>query len=193
MERFINDLREALANEVVIRTDLDVFVDSERLQGGVFFNEALGQALCSSVCLIVIYTPTYFSKEHPYCALEFKAMEKLEEERLKLLQGVDAGKCGLIIPIILRGEASFPQQIRSQRQCYNFASFKLRDTELKENPDYDEVVQEIAEYIYQRYQSFQSAPKDPTEICSAFSFPTEDEITQWIEQVTVRTMPFPGR
>lgn len=41
-----------------------VLVDWERLQGGDFYNEALTLALCESVCMVVVFTPTYFDKEH---------------------------------------------------------------------------------------------------------------------------------
>ena len=54
-----------------------VFVDWRRLQGGYFFNATLAHALCQSVCMLVVYTPTYFSLVHPYCAREYRAMEAL--------------------------------------------------------------------------------------------------------------------
>jgi hypothetical protein len=81
-ERFIADLCSAVRNELAVLLDEDLYIDRERLRGGAFFNPALADALCKSVCMIVVYTPTYFSREHLYCAREYLAMEKLEKTRL---------------------------------------------------------------------------------------------------------------
>ena len=63
-ERIINDLTEALASELEAWLEEEMYVDRERLKGGDFYNEALAKALCESVCMIMIFTPTYFSADH---------------------------------------------------------------------------------------------------------------------------------
>ena len=78
----VKELVTSLRTELRRWLELDVFLDEERLRGGDFFNRALAKALCESVCMIVVFTPTYFSKNHTYCAREYKAMEDLEHERL---------------------------------------------------------------------------------------------------------------
>ena len=67
-EDIVQDLVSSLKRELGRWSDLDVYVDTSRLEGGDFFNRELAKALCESVCLIVVYTPTYFSKQHSYCA-----------------------------------------------------------------------------------------------------------------------------
>ena len=193
MERFINDLCDALSNEVVPLTDLEIYVDKKRLTGGVFFNSALSQALCESVCLIMVYTPTYLSEEHTYCAREYKAMEKLEKERINMLSDSEQKQYGLIIPIVLRGEKTLPVEIKANRQYYDFTKFKLRDTELKKNPNYDSKIQEIADYIHERFLVFNSLSSDPCDDCSDFEFPTDSDIAPWLKNVIAPRKPFPNR
>lgn len=115
VEKFVRDLEQSLSNEVVPLTDMEVFVDWQRLQGGDFFNENLAKALCESVCLIVVFTPTYFSDTHSYCAREYKGMEMLESQRLDLLGASADKEHGLIIPIVLRSEENLPSEVRDRR------------------------------------------------------------------------------
>ena len=77
-ERILTDLSTALSNELGLLRNEGVFVDRERLQGGMFYNEALARALCESACMVMIFTPTYFDTAHTFCAREYKAMEELE-------------------------------------------------------------------------------------------------------------------
>ena len=128
-ERIINDLSDALASELELWLEQEVYVDRERLKGGDFYNEALATALCESVCMIMIFTPTYFSSDHTFCAREYKAMEKLEEQRFLAIGGQTDKKRGLIIPIVFRGEDSLPKEIKDRRLYYNFDKFSLSDIE----------------------------------------------------------------
>src|SRR5262249_7712116 len=47
-----------------------VYLDKDEHRGGVRFDRAMATAICESVCMIVVYTPHYFSLTHPYCARE---------------------------------------------------------------------------------------------------------------------------
>ena len=57
--------------------ELQIYRDVRRLQGGDFYNRELARSLYESVCMIMIYTPTYFSAEQLYCTREFAAMATL--------------------------------------------------------------------------------------------------------------------
>lgn len=59
----VQELVASLKRELSRWLDMDVYVDKERLKGGMLFNRELAKALCESVCLIVVYTPTYFSEK----------------------------------------------------------------------------------------------------------------------------------
>lgn len=193
VENFVRDLEQSLSNEVVPLTDMEVFVDWQRLQGGDFFNENLAKALCESVCLIVVFTPTYFSDTHSYCAREYKGMEMLESQRLDLL-GTSADKeHGLIIPIVLRSEENLPSEVKNRRQYHDFTKFQLGQRSLAKSKQYASKIESIAQYIHRRYQALSALPDDPCMDCEAFSLPTEDEIKTWLTGMKAARAPFPGR
>lgn len=63
-EQFIDELSSALQGELGAWVEERLFIDSERIRAGAFFNPALADALCRSVCMLVVYTPNYFSKSY---------------------------------------------------------------------------------------------------------------------------------
>jgi hypothetical protein len=192
-ERFILDLSGALRNELVLMMEEDIFFDRERMQGGTFFNPALANALCKSVCMIVVYTPTYFSRLHTYCAREYRAMEKLEEARLSRLKGQLGRETGLIIPVILRGQELLPETIRAQRQYYTFERFYLSSRELARNRQFEDRVRELASVIHARKRTLAPWADELTCDCHSFTFPTEEEVHPWLENLIPSTHDFPFR
>src|SRR2546426_8403805 len=101
LESFIKEFVAALSDEIYAQTRKDIWVDYKRLEGGYLFNEQIAADLCKTACMITIYTPLYFDREHTYCAREFKAMEDLETERTRILKNKMDPARGLIIPIVL--------------------------------------------------------------------------------------------
>jgi len=199
-ERFLADLCAALRNELTVLVEEDIFVDRERLRGGIFFDPALARALCRSICMVVIYTPTYFSRLKPYCAREYRAMEMLEEKRLSRVQKALARECGLIIPIVLRGVKSLPIRISGLRQFYDFEKFSLTSRELAKNRQFEISIREIAAEIESRKQMLSTVAADVTCDCDMFSIPTEAEAHAWLDTFTVPAnatpapaSPFPFR
>jgi TIR domain len=180
IERFITDLQEALDSELTLTTDLPVYVDRQ-LQAGDHFNKAIEKALCESVCMIMVFTPTYFNIKSPYCAREYKAMEQLEQRRLALLRAASAREHGLIIPIVLRGSDILPAPIKSRRQCHDLSRFSLRDTKIIRHREYHNAILAIAKYIYERFLDFNSLPIN--EECDEFRLPTEGEIMGWLKPI----------
>ncbi|MBI3302336.1 MAG: hypothetical protein HYZ72_09725 [Deltaproteobacteria bacterium] len=71
-------------------------------QGSEFFNKKIEKALCESVCMIVVFTPTYFSGTHFYCVREYKAMVELEKRRLgSLLKLYSLEEQGTYFPCVV--------------------------------------------------------------------------------------------
>ncbi len=102
VKNFIDQFKAALKAYLEPWMDEEVFVDVDRLKAGFKYNEALAEAICQSVCMIVVYSPVY--ERRPYCGREYEAMERLEKQRLAHLAGAaGAGFNGLIIPVVLRG------------------------------------------------------------------------------------------
>ncbi len=187
------DLASSLKTELSRWLDMEVYVDKGRLKGGDFFNNELAKALCESVCLVVVYTPTYFSKKSTYCAREYKAMELLEEQRLQALGFPKNKQHGLIIPIVYRGDKKLPRNIKSERQYHLFEAFQISGRDNLENPDYAEKIKEIAEYIEERCEELQIVEDEICAYCDTLNFPGEHEIAEWLEEMLPPKPKLPGR
>lgn len=183
MRSIITQLYEALSSELeVYFGDKKVFVDWKRLQGGDFYNEALSQALCQSVCMIVVFLPIYFDDEHTFCAREYKAMEYLENHRLNLLNP-DEKQHGLIIPIVFRGLDDLPTDIKAKRHYHNFTNY-LSVNNMCNEREYLKIISDIALYIYNRYKTLkENLHIDHCAYCNNFKLPTENEIRDWLQSI----------
>lgn len=185
---------EALQGELEMRVSQEVFRDTERLRGGEFYNESLATALCQSVCMIVLYWPTYFSPDHTFCSREYKAMEQLERERKKMLNDSQERSKGLIIPVALLDFESIPKEIRAKRLCYDFEPYTLRG-DMRRNRDFKSKIREMGDYISARCRIYNTLPEPPDvcEGCSEFTLPSEADILPWLGQVVHPGVPFPNR
>lgn len=193
-ERIINDLSEALSAELAAYFDKEIFLDRERLKGGTFFNEQLACAICESVCLIVVYTPVYFSAEHIYCTREYRAMEKLEAVRLQALKLPADRQNGLIIPIVFRGADELPSDIKTTRQYYDFQDFDPTEPEMIRSDKYYDQIRTIAKYIYDRYKTLTRVKDlDPCTDCPNFMMPAEEEVKKWLDRLEINSPAFPMR
>ena len=189
----ITQLFEALENEVRQFVDLPVYVDYDRLQPGYLYNEALASELCSSVCMVMAYTPTYFDQAHPYCAREYKGMEKLEAERMALVpRNGDMAVRGLIIPIAFRGADRLPREITEKRLYENFDTFALGERKLSKHPKFKHRIKVIAEYVAERYDALIAAGADACGGCLEFRLPSDNDVREWLKTVCTQPLGFPG-
>jgi hypothetical protein len=173
---FIDQLVSALKAELEAFLDEEVYIDSERLKPGYKYNEKLAEAICQSVCMLVVYSPRY--ERHEYCIREYEAMAQIEQKRTALL-GASDGR-GFIIPIILRGADDIPDRIKKHVH-YNdrFAKFTLAATDLIRNPEFIGEIQKIAAVIYEHYRDFEHATVDPCSGCSTFVLPAPTDLKPW--------------
>lgn len=174
---FIDQFKAALKAYLEPWMDEEVYVDVDRLKAGFKYNEALAQAICQSVCMVVVYSPVY--ERRPYCGREYEAMERLETRRLPRLAGRAANSKGLIIPVVLRGFAQLPERIQRSRQAIDFSHFTLATQEMSRNPDFVARIEEIARQIHAHFDAFSAAGADPCEECLAFTLPAEGDVAPW--------------
>jgi len=184
MGRFVEQLYEALASELEAVTDLRIYLDKSRLQGGDLYNPALARSLCESACMIMIFTQTYFSQEHRYCAREFAAMCELERKRMTA-----GAEHGLIIPVVLRRFEALPRSISSKRQVYRFEKYTVSGRRLILNRHFDADIQKMARYIADRVQELRADAID----CTDFRLPDDNDVTELISDMESRSAAFPGR
>lgn len=188
VERFVEELKAELELQVAH----EVYRDIERMKGAEFYQEALAAALCKSLCMVVLFWPSYFSREHTFCAREFKAMEALEAQRLQLLADEAERKNGLIIIIALRNFDLLPKSIRDKRICKDFETYTMLG-DMRGDPAFQKEVVDLSKYIAARVRTFAALNSDPFAECEHFRLPPEQEILSWLEDVIAPTLRLPTR
>jgi len=189
---FIDQLKGALKSYLEPLMDEEVYIDEERLKPGFNYNNALGRAICESLCMIVVYSPKY--ERHDYCRQEFAAMRSVEEDRRSKLGSALPREFGMIIPIIFRGDVKMlPEEIRAHTQFCDFTRFTTADTDISKNPGYVKEIEAIANQIYKLYESIRDAKVDVFSQCGLFQLPEKEKIPPWRAGAQVRSAPFPGR
>jgi len=150
MATFAGQIVDALADELSMLLDdyssLPIFKDDRSIEVGDKIDPAIAQALCQSVCMVLIYTPNYLSEEKPYCASELEAVLRLEKERLAKISEVNP-KTSLLLTIILRGDRKELPQVLKDRENEDFSAFALHTTEIRRNKKFSPQIQQIAKKI----------------------------------------------
>ncbi|MHC2282160.1 ASC-1-like (ASCH) protein [Bradyrhizobium diazoefficiens] len=151
VKAFVRQLRKQLKWWL---PDAPIFFDEDGLKVGDRFNEELAFQLCRSACMVMFFSPLHFDVLHPYCALEYRAMLLLEEQRLGAAVA-DLRNKGLIFPVVFRGLECLPSEIIDSRGYENFdhivveSDFEQRDCQMR--------FVEIAKQIYSRYVALSNA------------------------------------
>lgn len=189
---FILQLKEALDSSLEPLGVGEAYFDQERLKPSFDFNEALAQAVCQSVCMIVVYSPKYVMQ--PYCLREFEGMKLVEQKRKALLGSAWPQERGMIIPIIFRGEVDkLPEDIRACRQYVDFSRFILADTRINKNRKYAREIEKIAEVIAESSSLLGRVNKNLCAICDNFRLPSEDEVLRRWPDLRQPWDDFPSR
>lgn len=194
-KRFIKELEDALHNELSMTLEREIFVDKKGLRGGDMIDKTLSHTLCMSACMVVVYTPTYFSKSNPYCAREYRAMQTLEQQRLPRLHerfGQERGTgYGLIFPLILRGAESLPAEIK-ERACYtSFDRFLLSSRQISKSPQLQPDIAKLVKDIHTRTQELEAVQADLLCDCNNFTFPSVEAVRPWLDSIVPPPAPFP--
>jgi hypothetical protein len=181
----------------MLRTQLQYILPNSR----IFFDEIglgvgdkldkLAFQLCRSACLVICYAPRHFDRTHPYCTMEYLAMRELEERRLSQTQG-HLRDCGLIFPVVFRGENTLPDEIKSQRIYEVFdnviapAAFRTGERLAK--------IDKLARNIYDRWDQLERAGVLLNHDCSKFHFCNRTDVQSWLDKNISKTPPtMPGR
>jgi hypothetical protein len=167
-----------------------VFFDEDGLKVGDQFNDELAFQLCRSASMVMFFSPLHFDVLHPYCALEYHAMLRLEELRLGVAKA-DLRNKGLIFPVVFRGLECLPPEISGSRNYENFdhivveSDFEQRDCQKR--------LIEIAKQIFWRYKALSNAGVFDAIDCKKFEFPDKVAIRGWLMQVSqIRSFSMPG-
>jgi TIR domain len=167
-----------------------VFFDEDGLKVGDQFNEELAFQLCRSACMVMFFSPLHFDVMHPYCALEYQAMLRLEKQRLGPAVENLRNK-GLIFPVVFRGLECLPREISASRNYENFDHIVVESD--FEQRDCQERLMEIAKQIYSRYVALSNAGVFDAADCRQFRFPDKVAIQGWLVKISqIRSFSMPG-
>jgi hypothetical protein len=189
IERFIRELMTGLSAELEMLRDEKVFVDYDRLKSGQIIDANLARAVYQSACMVSVYQPNYFDRAHTYCAREYRAMCGLEDKRLQLLPPGAERTQGLIIPVVLRGRATVPEEL-GRRAYEDFSKFMLMDKELLKHREFATQIRKIAEYIDARCKVLEQIEVPPND--EHFVLPSDESVRGWLDTVIPPRMKFPG-
>lgn len=197
LKDFIEEFSMALENRLgIYGTGLKVFVDKERLSPSYSLTPGLAEAICQSVCMVVIYNNGYFDKNNPFCAREFCAMMELENERLRA-NHLDP-KLNLIIPVMLRHPDHIPDEIYDRNPCdfsklYTDPEEHYRILSLKDKLNfttleiaYAEEIEKIAGIIMHLYQLLITLDGDILKKCNEAVFPEDEKVNLLLEKTSYK-------
>ncbi len=193
VSEFIPQLKKTLEAHLepyLEEEELEVFCDTEDINPGNLYEETIAQAICNSLCMIVVYSPKY--ELHQFCLREFRAMEILEKKRLKRLGKNVPKDSGMIIPLIWRGDiGNLPPRISNIRQHCDFT--RITCARNLRNQQALKKIDDIALYIYNLYKFFDKCGWDPFEKCPSFRLPDVNEVPPLRDSNKPHSAPFPGR
>ena len=165
-----------------------LFFDEQRLSHGELLDQ-LGPELCRSASMVIFFLPLHFDVDHPWCALEYQAMLRLEQERLDMLDAALRNQ-GLIFPVVFRGEDFLPPELA--RRIYANFDHIVSESDF-EVPDALGVIRKLADGIFARFTELSRAGIFPGGECDTYALPGLDDIKAWLDEVyALRTYPTPG-
>jgi len=188
MKEFVDELKQALVDELEPIFAQEVYIDKERLAGGDHFNETLARALCQSFCMVVVYVPKY--EKHTFCLQEYRAMELLEEKRMELAGKQKPDKYGMIIPIVLRGAEDVPEDIKKSVHYLDFSKYTTASANIRKNEEYVLQIRRLANKLSELHQLFENL--DPCKDCEDFTLPDANDVQPLRPSGKPPTSPFPG-
>jgi hypothetical protein len=189
MKNFISQLKNTLKSCLEPYMKEEVFIDEERSSSGYHFNENLAEAICESVCMIVIYCPRYEDSE--FCLREYDGMKRIQAKRKALLGSRASSEFDMIIPIVLRGDP--PKIIKDHIHYCDFSAISLPDLDnLNKNPVFVKEIENIAKVISGHRRSFEKAGKNVFGVCREFRLPPISRVS-WRPTGKKAHKEFPGR
>lgn len=178
----VDEMSNIIGNDHLGGQSVSVYKDhpDHRRVSPSAFEEVKAVHLCESACMILAFTPNYFSTSYPLCVREYRGMQQLEAERRKYTDKIP--KRGLIVPVILRGSTHLPLELQ-KRQPFNFEDFLLADNQISSRPQFSDQVKELANYTLECYQILKDVPIMRN--CEDFPLPLLDDSTrQWLDQIS---------
>ena len=131
--------------------------------------------------MVPVLTPTYFSKQRPYCSREYLAMERIEAIRSRVTHRPES----LILPVVLRGAAHLPKIVTERRQYLDFSNYYLAfGVRQFRSPKFGELVSQLARRVAELCELY-TALEESTDLADLkVALPSDQEASQWLERAT---------
>lgn len=179
----IKQLTEAINIHLSQMFPNGIFVDTEEGRPGDVPDITLGQAICRSACMVVVFCPRYQGR--PYCQRELKAMLSLEKLRRDRTNGALQGK-SLIFPIVYAGEDDDIPDFIKNTDYIDMRGFRLYSKKISRNRELDEKIRNMVYEMWRRIKILRNSEDALSIDCDTYQLP---ELT---EPQTIHP-PFPGR
>jgi hypothetical protein len=200
---YVRDFVAGFEEELARWVNYPISFDEQRLQAADFIDESLAAKLYASACMVVLYTPNYFSRVKMFCSREYFGMLDLEKQRIPSLGGQD--RYGLIIPIALRDHSTMVRhvQVAEQQWCLrnglsirnrlglSFEQFSKKK-QLLPGGNLNAELQKICHVIRDRETAFEGLVQsgtDPFLAGTAWRLPAEQAISSWVNGLLGFTIP----
>ncbi|MDZ7966417.1 MAG: toll/interleukin-1 receptor domain-containing protein [Nostoc sp. DedSLP03] len=188
LQKFVENIYDHLSTFLSVYKK-NVFLDRESLKNGDLLNESIAFNLCHSAFMVMIYTPDYLDENHTWCAREYKAMLRLEQERLKLWTSNYDRNHGLIIPIIYSQYGPLLSELK-ERLFIDFSKLMMTKPKYAQTKSFHQELFNLAETINERCDKLNYLG-DLCKDCDNFTLPEENEIKLWIKSKSLQSKKQP--
>jgi TIR domain len=149
---FAKDLRDELKRELITRTNPKkclIFLDQDKpdcWKEGDPLMQTFSNAVCKSVCMIVVFTPNYLDKDHLTCAAELEGMLRRLDARCEKISIKTENSTNWIATVVLREPERVPE-ILKKNLYFDFTGYDNSSTILRDNEKYRKNIQTLAKSI----------------------------------------------
>jgi hypothetical protein len=188
LDIFVQDLMAELDQRLDGFLPGDVYCDKPRLRPTYNYDIALSEAICRSICLLVVYCPEYARRE--YCRRELDLMDRINNRRRDSL-GVSAGKHHFVALVSLENKRYLPTRLlETSWHVADFSSYmrlpNVGERRIRKSKLLEQQVQDLAEAVRELHDLMRGnhAFGSP-QLCCRELIGAPDSITEW------ESPPFP--
>ena len=164
-----------------------LFHDVNSIKVGNEFDEKIYEGIRNSCFFTLIHNPHYLNEKNNWCAKELKYAIDVENQRKKLLDKEDIKNYKWIFPLIITGSANDLPNSLSTRNAKNIRCYMaaIQSNKLPQKViDFFTEIQEEMYSLYQIYTKYNT--KDFNDCCKSIKYPTDKEISVWINKQKTR-------
>jgi hypothetical protein len=152
LNAFAKDLRDELKRELLTHTNNRkclIFLDQDKpdcWKEGDPLMQTFSNAVCKSVCMIVVFTRHYLDKDHLTCAAELEGMLRRLDARCEKIGIKTENSTNWIATAVFREPDRVPD-ILKKNLFFDFTGYENSSTPLRDNKEYQKNIKTLAKSI----------------------------------------------